>query len=57
MKWSRRSSHSIQSGEWTISRTCHSGKDLFTLWRQSEAFGIYCTADEAKAKAKRESAA
>jgi|TARA_R100000687_G_C6449603_1_gene164540 hypothetical protein len=57
VKWSRRSSHSIQSGEWTISRTRHEGKDLFTLWRQSEAIGICGTADEAKARAKRESAA
>lgn len=51
MKWSRRSPHSIQAGEWIISRATVQGVDLFTLWRQNEAVSRHDTAAKAKAAA------
>lgn len=59
MKWTARidagtgrpSKHSIQCGEWTISRTCHSGKELYTLWRGNEVISSHDTAEQAKAAA------
>lgn len=57
MKWDRTKADALTCGIWQISRTRHSGKPLFTLWKGNERIGIYGTADEAKATAKRESAA
>ncbi len=52
MKWQRRSPHSIQAGEWIISRAKVQGSDMFTLWRQSEAVSRHDSAASAKAAAK-----
>lgn len=56
MKWSRRSPHSIQSGEWVISRARVQGVDWFTLWRGSERISDHATADKAKRAAKEKAA-
>lgn len=57
MKWSRKSAYSIQSGEFVICKTTHSGVDRYTLWRGFQGVSEHSTASEAKARAKRESAA
>jgi|GEM_PF-4706343 len=57
MKWSRKSAYSIQSGEFVICKTVHSGVDRYTLWRGTRDISDHSTADEAKAQAKRENAA
>ena len=56
MKWSRRSPHSIQAGEWVISRAKVQGSDNFTLWRGTERVSDHDTAAKAKAAAAKESA-
>ncbi len=52
MKWSGRTAYSIGSGEWIICRTVHSGRDMFTLFRQNEAVSRHDTAAAAKQAAK-----
>ncbi len=52
MKWSKRSPHSIQAGEFVISRATVQGSDMFTLWRQNEAVSRHDTAAAAKQAAK-----
>jgi len=56
MKWSRRSPHSIQAGEWVISRAKVQGNDNFTLWRGTDRVSDHDTAAKAKAAAKGERA-
>lgn len=56
MKWSKRSPHSIVSGEWIISRATVQGADLFTLWRGTEAVSRHGTAAKAKAAAQEKAA-
>ncbi len=52
MKWARRSPHSIQAGEFVISRATVQGADMFTLWRQVRRISDHDTAAQAKAAAK-----
>lgn len=51
MKWSRKSSHAIQSGEHFIARFVVMSRDQFWLWRGSDVAGAFDTADQAKAAA------
>ena len=48
MNWARRGSHSIQSGEWIISKARVRGEWIYTLWRNSERIDGYWSANEAK---------
>lgn len=56
MKWSKRTSYSIASGEWIISRATIQGKDMYTLWRGTEAVSHHDTAAQAKNAAKEQQA-
>lgn len=52
MKWTKRSPHSIASGEYVISRATVQGSDMFTLWCGTTAVSRHDTADRAKRAAK-----
>lgn len=51
MNWERLGPEAVRCGEWTISRTRHGKKEIYTLWRGNEVASMHDTAEQAKAAA------